>query len=118
MVERSGFCGKCSACCHTSVPIEPHDDPRLTEFIEYTSGYKRTKTKRNGDCIYLGPNGCTVYEYRPEICREFDCRAEFLRDALIQIQIDKEAGKPGYNSEIDRAALERLITAIGAEDYV
>jgi Fe-S-cluster containining protein len=27
-----------------------------------------------GACVYLGPAGCTIYERRPVVCRDFDCR--------------------------------------------
>ena len=35
--------------------------------------------KPNGECVYLGESGCTIYERRPAICREFDCRKMFKR---------------------------------------
>jgi len=47
---------------------------------EYFKGDEKTgpiyilKHKENGDCFYLGPEGCTIHERAPAICREFDCR--------------------------------------------
>lgn len=36
--------------------------------------------QENGDCIYLDrESGCTIYERRPAICREFDCRRFYLK---------------------------------------
>lgn len=32
------------------------------------------KRQPNGDCVYLGPNGCTIHDRAPVICRIFDCR--------------------------------------------
>jgi Fe-S-cluster containining protein len=29
---------------------------------------------RDGACVHLGPQGCTVYEHRPRCCRIYDCR--------------------------------------------
>jgi len=28
----------------------------------------------NGDCVYLGQVGCTIWERAPYECRKFDCR--------------------------------------------
>jgi Fe-S-cluster containining protein len=30
--------------------------------------------RMNGDCIYLGEDGCTIHDRAPAVCREFDCR--------------------------------------------
>lgn len=35
--------------------------------------------KPNGECIYLGETGCTIYDRAPAICREFDCRRIYQR---------------------------------------
>jgi Fe-S-cluster containining protein len=32
------------------------------------------KRQPNGDCVYLGPEGCTIHDRAPVICRMFDCR--------------------------------------------
>jgi hypothetical protein len=48
-------------------------------------------TKENGECAYLGPEGCTIYERRPVLCRSFDCRKHYLilprqdRDNLVRL---------------------------------
>jgi hypothetical protein len=34
--------------------------------------------KSDGSCIYLGAEGCKIYEGRPALCRAFDCRAYVL----------------------------------------
>ena len=35
-------------------------------------------TEANGQCVYLGASGCTIYERRPLLCRSFDCRKHYL----------------------------------------
>ncbi len=35
--------------------------------------------KPNGDCIYLGPQGCTIHTWWPSLCRIFDCRLYYLQ---------------------------------------
>jgi Fe-S-cluster containining protein len=36
------------------------------------------KHKENGDCVFLGEHGCTIYDRRPTVCRKFDCRVLFM----------------------------------------
>jgi len=35
---------------------------------------KKLLQKADGDCHYLGENGCTIWGSHPAICRAFDCR--------------------------------------------
>lgn len=72
-------CGSCHLCCRAdSIILHPKygDDPSLyeTEPEPRFPGMLRLKHKSNGDCIYLGEDGCTIHEYAPVICRSFDCR--------------------------------------------
>jgi|KBSMisStandDraft_5_1062788.scaffolds.fasta_scaffold2023719_2 Fe-S-cluster containining protein len=53
--------------------------------------------RENGDCVYLGSEGCSIYERRPTVCRQFDCRTEFLaktrnerRDSIKSGMIPRE----------------------------
>lgn len=90
-------CGSCRLCCKGDSIIlhEGHDNPNNYETVEILSPITGKPTlilahKENGDCIYLGENGCTIYEKRPMICREFDCRKfascvpHKYREALIR----------------------------------
>lgn len=66
-------CGSCSACCRGfNVAITADEAERF----DHTRDGDRLLLRRDrfGRCIYLGPNGCTVYEHRPQICRDYDCR--------------------------------------------
>lgn len=38
--------------------------------------FRMLKVKDNGECTYLGENGCTIYERRPYMCRIYDCREQ------------------------------------------
>ncbi len=52
--------------------VEPDAlDPRWVELTVRTDGTRRVlKQKENGDCTFLGPQGCTLTkEVRPLICR-------------------------------------------------
>lgn len=37
------------------------------------------KRQSNGDCVYLGPDGCTIHDRAPKVCRAFDCRVLVLK---------------------------------------
>lgn len=80
-------CGTCKLCCQgkTAVLIMP-------EYGDDASTYETTdrpvpdfppmedvlflKFKPNGDCFYLGDNGCTIHGRAPYMCRIFDCREQ------------------------------------------
>jgi Fe-S-cluster containining protein len=36
------------------------------------------RRKPNGDCHYLGADGCTIHDRTPVVCRVFDCRGAYL----------------------------------------
>lgn len=36
--------------------------------------------KPNADCLYLGPEGCTIHAWRPNLCRIFDCRLYYQQE--------------------------------------
>jgi len=77
-------CGSCHLCCKSEVlvllPDEGDDVASYQhEFMELPQGRLPVlKHKPNGDCVYLGEDGCTIHERAPFICRIFDCRRWFL----------------------------------------
>ena len=54
-------------------------------------------TEANGQCVYLGATGCTIYDRRPLLCRSFDCREHYLilprqdRDNLVRLGLSSRA---------------------------
>lgn len=70
-------CNGCTLCCHgDAVRILPHEDPGkwLTEPHPFVAGARMLAHAPSGDCIYLGPTGCTQHHDKPQQCREMDCR--------------------------------------------
>lgn len=65
--------------------------------------------KPNGDCIYLGEHGCTIYDRRPSICREFDCRVMFLSLSRNERRQWIKSGFMG--KDVFKAACERVTGA-------
>jgi Fe-S-cluster containining protein len=63
------------------VPIGPHDDAAQYQTATcYTPGappYLILDRRDNGECVYLGAEGCTIWHRAPQACRAFDCREYF-----------------------------------------
>lgn len=90
--ERSEVpCNGCRTCCQGELLVlhpEMGDDPS-----EYYTQVRRNpldgrlvyalQQGKNGDCIYLGEDGCTIHDRAPAICREFDCRKLYLKFSRI-----------------------------------
>ena len=50
------------------------------------------KKGSDGNCIYLGPSGCTIHDRAPKICRVFDCRRWFLSKSRNERRTMVKAG--------------------------
>ncbi len=80
-------CDGCTHCCKNELLVlhpEMGDRPEQYETQQVKNPITgqqvfALKQKPNGDCIYLGDDGCTIHGKAPAICREFDCRALFIR---------------------------------------
>jgi len=94
-------CDGCVACCQSDrIAIKPHfgDDPRkyITEMFK---GRLVVAHKKNGDCVYLDrENGCKIWDRRPAVCQEFDCRliVQYIPESSLVRMISKaviERGK-------------------------
>lgn len=65
------------------------------------------KMKLNGDCVYLGEDGCTIHGRAPKICRVFDCRRWFLsktRAERRRLVRNGHASKEVFDAGRERAA--------------
>jgi len=94
---RPGLCDDCTAgCCSLPVEVTARDllrlglitedearaslkrpaarlkQAKIVESFRADSGLFILAQNHRGDCVFLGANRrCTVYESRPEVCREF-----------------------------------------------
>jgi Fe-S-cluster containining protein len=79
-------CNGCRLCCiNDMIILHPEKGDRPAEYltveIRHPFTWKPAKMlqhKPNGDCIYLGETGCTIHDRAPLICREYDCRRQYL----------------------------------------
>lgn len=89
-------CDGCTLCCEgDAVRLLPGDDidSYKTEQHPRVKSARMLAHKENGDCVYLGESGCTIYERRPTMCRTMDCRliAKKLSPTLARALIEKKA---------------------------
>lgn len=68
-------CGSCVACCRLtpSVRLLPgFDEPKL---YATTDDGTRIAPDGTGGCRYILPDGgCAVHDFKPALCRDYDCR--------------------------------------------
>lgn len=101
-------CNLCKAvCCQSSqrpfaVLLEKQDLERLPEavpFAKKTTDGLVALPYMDGKCPFLSGTSCSVYDKRPELCREFNCvngcqngrLSFFLRDHPEVVEIIKQA---------------------------
>ena len=44
---------------------------------------------KNGSCVYLKNNLCSIHENRPSVCRKFFCQSKSLKFAGMRKMIDR-----------------------------
>lgn len=93
-------CGSCTLCCRGQpVFLRPGEDARglvvVVDIIPGTNGRRalRLPLTPEGDCAYLGAEGCTVYDQRPWVCRSFDCREHYFKPAAERRRLEAEFGR-------------------------
>lgn len=79
-------CNGCTACCQRDLIFLDQKKDEFKKYeIEVTERFAHPvaviKHKPNGDCWYLDRDkGCTIWDGRPSLCREFDCRVFLAMD--------------------------------------
>ncbi len=70
-------CGACRKCCtgFQAVALVEGEDTFDYRCHQAGPGVWMLDHKPNGDCVYLGPDGCTIWERHPTVCKVFDCAA-------------------------------------------
>lgn len=111
----------CRACCiDTEMPLLPADVERLVShtgrtvdaFSVHDAETGETRLRNiDGQCVFLGPTGCTVYAVRPAGCRIYPLVYDADEERGI---LDDECP---HRTEFrvlakDRAALDDLVTSL------
>ncbi len=87
LVDKILACGACTACCrNVKVEVGADEAQKLDTVLirrpDLPISTRMLRQRDNGDCVYLGPKGCEIYERRPAMCRAFHCVA-MSQEALI-----------------------------------
>lgn len=77
-------CGDCNACCKSSyfIHIKPDEKETINRIDKkllfpapgLPRGNKLLGYFENGQCPLLANNKCSIYEFRSQTCRAYDCR--------------------------------------------
>jgi hypothetical protein len=101
-------CNGCVACCyHKKVDLHPDDTGEHLDAVVEPDGSRVLRKREDGACIHLGATGCTVYEHRPRVCRQYDCRVF----ALVGVSDTYDGGRhsPGWMFEM-ATAKDRILS--------
>jgi Fe-S-cluster containining protein len=114
-------CVTCGACCAFAliVPISVEESERLDQYLEITLDGAEPpiaidrmlpRNDENGHCINLAGNigeniGCTIYEKRPHVCRDFDPGSDRCHEYRRMYRVE-----PQLTETAAAAAIERLGT--------
>ena len=77
-------CGDCHLCCQNGMLVILIDGPddmwpyKCSPRVANGEIIRVLDHQPNGDCVYLGPDGCSIHGQHPHMCRVFDC-ADFVR---------------------------------------
>jgi Fe-S-cluster containining protein len=74
-------CNGCTLCCRRDmIVLLPEDGDDVDSYkheimsVPGAGDIAIIKKGADGNCIYLGADGCTIHDRAPVICRAFDCR--------------------------------------------
>jgi Putative zinc- or iron-chelating domain len=99
-------CNGCTECCRSNqgLFLQPEQGDQVESYRHRVLRDQATgnpvfllATEANGQCVYLGASGCTIYDRRPLLCRNFDCRKHYLilprqdRDNLVRLGLSSRA---------------------------
>lgn len=96
-------CGGCRKCClGDTITLMEGDNPAhyKTKLVE---GRRVLRKRKDGNCVYLGARGCTIWPKQPTMCRKFDCRIYALGIAAMpQDQRSSRLERPSAREGITR----------------
>jgi Fe-S-cluster containining protein len=81
LIDDFPACAGCGKCCHMVVELDPLLDRVPEEFVVEHDGVRCMEQRGNGACVALddATQLCTIYEHRPQVCRDFERGAALCR---------------------------------------
>src|ERR1039458_8074282 len=106
-------CGTCKGCCRSSMfihikPEETHTIKRIPRALLFPApglpkGHVLMGYDDKGQCPMFVDNQCSIYEDRPQTCRDYDCRifaaTGIAVDQTVQPEIAKRVESWEFNYE-------------------
>ena len=92
----NGKCSNCGNCCIPWLPITKKEYKKIKDYIEQHN-IKPVPLKEGNnyymDCCFHDRENkrCTIYEVRPEVCKNFICSASFEKVDKDRKHYDKRA---------------------------
>jgi Fe-S-cluster containining protein len=79
-------CAGCGRCCHQVVELVAGVDFVPPAWVVEHDGVRCLEQRGDGACVALDPRTslCTIYENRPQVCREFERGALLCRKILAR----------------------------------
>lgn len=78
--DEKGDCNGCSECCTVFAPISSEELRILKRKFTKKMRNKWLKDALDGTinvkCPFVSPNGCSIYNLRPNICQVYHCKAD------------------------------------------
>jgi len=116
-------CGTCTACCRSPVEVRPDCGDNLADYE--TGIYVDTSApnapamvtllqKPDGACYALKGGRCSIWNKRPYICRQFDCRKIFAMHTKEQRR--DLVNKKYFHKAVIDAGKKRLHTLENADE--
>jgi len=111
-------CGTCRGCCRASMfihikPEETRTLKRIPRGLKFPApglpkGHVLLGYNERGECPMLVGNECSIYEDRPQTCRDYDCRIF----AATGIAVDEK-----IQAEVARRVREWVFTYVDQESH-
>ena len=99
------LCQKCGFCCQLEVVLSKQDRQRLHRAGKIRFSRKVRDVvllkKRGKYCLYYN-DGCSVYDYRPEVCRRFPVQ----KDGSFS---GKCSQMKNFGAEVDRKIVKFIL---------
>lgn len=115
-------CDGCRLCCQGNnlVTLHPEDGDVVASYAHHqitnpltgATGFALDRLA-NGDCVYLGPDGCTIHDRAPAMCRKFDCRAQYLLSRKFNREDRRRMHAQGVLTRDMLEAGRRLLDKLG-----
>jgi Fe-S-cluster containining protein len=116
-------CGSCKGCCRSSmfIHIKPEEIQTLQRILRtllfpapgLPKGHMLMGYSDRGHCPMLIDNQCSIYEYRPQTCRDYDCRVFAATgvsvDGQTQPEIAQRVREWVFNYESEESREEHRI---------